>query len=231
MAVADIVLVRKTDYPGKGVRFVSVETTFDFASMKQEPVLEFTDIGDGVLHLSFVRSSSIRSLDVLMQKTLDYAKANRFHRVELRDDAFFKTSAGAVCFHRELFHRAFDGKQGIYESKGWIPSRDTHDMIVCISGFTKAAAKELGPLLNTRLLNSFADNDQGSFGTWINAQPCVTLNYFYNTLMALAARPVLPPMTTGARQFLTALHELRVANGRLRRDVLPSASSSCEPSD
>lgn len=218
MAAADIALVRKKDYPGKGVRFVSVETTFDFASMKPEPVLELTDVGDGVLHLSFVRSSPTRSLDFLLQKTLSYAKRNGFRRVELRDDAFFKTSANSSCVHRELFHRAFDGKRGIYESKGWAPARDTGAMIACIHGFTKGAAKELGPFLNTRLLNSFADNDSGSFGAWINAQPCVTLNHFYNTLLALAARPVLPPVSAGARQFLTALHELRMANNHLSHD-------------
>jgi len=216
-----IALIKNTEYKGKGVRYISVETTFDFATMKQEPILELTDNDDQILHLSFVRSTPTKSLDFLLQKTLSYAKRNGFCRVELQDDAFFKTNESAACMHRELFHRAFSGRKGIYESKGWKPAVQTDAMIECIAGFTKGDAKELCPLLNAnakRLLNSFAVNDQGSFGAWINSQPCETLNYFYNTLMSLAAKRSLPPMSEKTRHFLKALHDLRIANNKLYHD-------------
>jgi len=212
--------IKNTAYPGKGIRYISVGTTCDMATMKQEPILELTDTGDQILHLSFVRPTALISLDFLLQKTLSYAKRNGFYRVELQDDAFFKTNADAKCMHRELFHRAFAGKKGIYESKGWKPAVKTDNMIACIAGFTKGAAKELGPFLGAqakRLMNSFADNDQGSFGVWINAQPCETLNYFYNGLMSLAARS-RAPISDGGRQFLKALHDLRIANNSLCHD-------------
>lgn len=214
-----ITLNRSTSYFGKGIRYVSAETTLDLATGKQEPVLELTDIGGHVLHLSFVRSTPERTLDFLLQKTLSYAKRNGFHRVELQDDAFFKTNAGATCMHRELFHRVFSGKKGIYESKGWTPVVQTDEMIACIAGFTKGAAKELGALLGAqRLMNSFADDDRGSFGAWINAQPCVTLNFFYNALLSLASKKTLPPISDGAQRFLKALHDLRIANNSLCHD-------------
>ena len=212
--MANIALIKNTAYPGKGIRYVSVETTFDMITMQQAPILELTDIGDQVVQLSFVRSTATRSLDFLLQKTLSWAKRNGFQRVELQDDAFFKTNAATPCMHRELFHRAFSGKKGIYESKGWKPAIQTEGMIACITGFTKGAAKELGPLLKMRF--PFADNDHRSFGEWINAQPCATLNHLYNGLMSLASRP--PSVSAGAQQFLKALHDLRIANNSLCHD-------------
>lgn len=215
MTVGGITLIRNMNYPGRGIRYVSRKTTLDLVRMEQAPVLELTDTGDRVLHLSFVRSTPELSLDFLLERTLSFAIHNGFHIVELQDDALFKTNNGSPCLHRELFHRAFNGRKGIYEAKGWKTVAETESLIAYISSFKKGAAKELGPLLGTTLLNHFADDDQGSFGEWINSQPCETLNFLYNALLSLSARKKLPPMSDGAKKFLISLHELRIANSRI----------------
>jgi hypothetical protein len=218
MTLRRITLIKNVNYHGRGIRYVSRETTLDGITMEQAPVLELTDMGNHTLHLSFVRSTPDLSLDFLLERALSFAKHNWFHIVELQDDAFFKTNIDSPCYHRELFHRAFNGVKGIYESKGWKTSVETASLITCISSFTKGAAKELGPLLGTTLLNAFADDDHGSFGRWINSQPCKNLTFLYNGLLSLSSKTPLPPMSDGATKFVRALHDLRIANNTLHHE-------------
>jgi hypothetical protein len=206
-----------TDYPGPGVHYVSSITTLDHVTGEQKPILELTQIGT-TLHISFVRSTPEYSLQSLLDKALCFAKTHGLPRVELQDDAQFLTAGAgqSPCIHRSLFHRAFEGKTGIYEAKGWIPSADTGPMIHTISTFTCAEAQSLRSLRPLQI-----PSGETSFGLWINAQPCHILQSFYNTLLVLSTRQWIEKLAAGspAHLFLKALHDLRHANDMLYKDT------------
>lgn len=207
-----------SDYPGPGVHYVSTITTLDHVTSEQRPILELTKKGT-TLHISFVRSTPEYSLQSLLDTAMDFATVHEVKRVELQDDSQFLTIGESPCIHRSLFHRAFEGKKGIYESKGWIPSADTGPMIHTISTFTTAEAQGL------RSLKPFPTIPSGDtpFGLWINSQPCSVLQYFYNTLLVLSTRQWIEKVAVGSpvHLFLKALYDLRQAN-----DVLYKESTS-----
>jgi hypothetical protein len=215
---------QKLNYPGEGVRYVSEEIAVDPINGESKPLLELTDTNDGILHISFVRSDPGHSLDSLLNKALCYADSKKFDRVVLEDDAYFPLLNGAPCLHRSIFHRAFEGKKGIYESKGWTPQTDTTPFIQTIIKYTKGEAKDLMQLFSSvkrtqynNLLNEFSTDDTESFAKWINNQQCEILNYFYNALLILSSPKWLAKIETGqaTKGFLEALHNLKEANGLL----------------
>jgi hypothetical protein len=222
--MSEITIKQRLDYPGEGVRYVSEQTTVDPINGESKPLLELTDTNDGILHVSFVRSGPGHTLDSLLNKALCYADANKFDRVVLEDDAYFPLLNGAPCIHRSIFHRAFEGKKGIYESKGWTPQTDTTPFIQTIITYTKAQAKDLAQLFaaakrtdHNNLLNEFNADDTESFAKWINEQPCEILNHFYNALLILSSPTWLKKIETSqaTKGFLEALHNLKEANGLL----------------
>lgn len=218
------------DYPGTGVRYVSSITTVDHLTGASKPILELTEKGT-TLHISFVRSAPEYPLQSLLKKALCYATTHGFKRVELQDDAQFLTIgfSQSPCIHRSLFHRAFEGKKGIYESKGWIPSADTGPSIKTISTFTTADAQVLVPLLQqVRPMPVAIPSSESPFGLWINSQPCPILQYFYNTLLILSTRKWIEKVdaTSNARAFLEALYDIRQANEMLYKEPVCSGSTS-----
>jgi hypothetical protein len=222
--MSEITIKQKFDYPGEGIRYVSEQVTVDPINGEAKPLLELTDTNDGILHVSFVRSGPGYTLDSLLNKALCYADANKFDRVVLEDDAYFPLLNGAPCIHRSIFHRAFEGKKGIYESKGWTARTDTTPFIQTITTYTKGQAKDLAKLLSeakraqyNNLLNEFSTDDTESFAKWVNQQPCEILNNFYNALLILSSPKWLEKIetTVQTREFLEALHNLKEANGLL----------------
>ena len=200
-------------YPGIGVRYTTAETTVDIVTGKQKPLLEITDRGD-VLHVSFVRATGRHRLGSLLNKTLAFAQKHGFRRVELRDDALFATAGSMSCVHRALFHRAFEGKPGIYESKGWLPLVNTAQLIQLVSTYTKAQAQDLMPG------QGFSADDHAPFGAWVNAQPCQSITRIYNRLNQKVEGQFSEP----TQQFLRALHELKRANEVLQHDPIAIAT-------
>lgn len=210
-----------TAYPGSGVHYVSNILTLDHVTGEQKPILELTKIGT-TLHISFVRSTPEYSLQSLLDTAMDFAATHGLPRVDLQDDAQFLTVDFGLCIHRSLFHRAFEGKKGIYESKGWIPSADTGPMIHTISTFTTAEAQGLVPLLQqVRSMPVDIPSRDTPFGLWINSQPCSALQSFYNTLLVLSTRRWIEKVAVGspAHLFLKALHDLRHANDVLYKET------------
>jgi hypothetical protein len=204
-----------TDYPGSGVHYVSNITTVDHLTGASKPILELTEKGAS-LHISFVRSTPEYSLQTLLDTAMDFAKTHGLPRVELQDDAQFLTLGASQCIHRSLFHRAFEGKKGIYEAKGWIPSADTGPMINTISTFTCAEAQGLRSLRPLQI-----PSGDTPFGLWINAQPCSILQSFYNTLLVLSTRQWIEKVAVGSpvHLFLKALYDLRQANDVLYKET------------
>jgi hypothetical protein len=195
-------------YPGIGVRYSTAETTVDIVTGEQKPLLELTNRGE-VLHVSFVRASGRHRLGSLLNKTLTFAQKHGFRRVELCDDALFAKAGSMGCVHRALFHRAFEGKPGIYESKGWRPLVNTAPLIHRVATYTKALARDLMPR------QGFSANDHAPFGAWVNAQPCRIIAAVYDRLLVQKA---VGQYSEPTQQFLRALHELKRANEVLHHD-------------
>jgi hypothetical protein len=210
----DLHLQINNAYPGIGVRYTTAETTVDIVTGEQKPLLEITDRGD-VLHVSFIRATGRHRLGSLLNKTLAYAQKHGFRRVELCDDALFATAGSISCVHRALFHRAFEGKPGIYESKGWRPLVNTAQLIQRVSTYTKAQARDLMPG------QGFSADDHTPFGAWVNAQPCQSITRIYNRLIIQKADGRFSEPT---QQFLRALHELKRANEVLQHDPMAIAT-------
>jgi hypothetical protein len=222
--MASLIMSVNPDYPGTGVRYISKITTVDLVTGEQKPILELTEKGT-TLHVSFVRSTPEYSLQSLLDTAMDFAKTHGFQRVELQDDAQFLTLGASQCIHRSLFHRAFEGKKGIYESKGWTPSADTGPSIKVISTFTTADAQTLVPLLQqVRPMPVDISAGDTPFGLWINSQPCPVLQYFYTTLLILSTRQWIEKVDAGspARAFLEALYDIRHANDVLYKEPVYS---------
>lgn len=213
------------DYPGIGTRYVSDETTTDILTGELRPLLELTGKGD-VLQLSFVRPAPGYTLNNLLDEALCFAKANGYVRVELEDDAHFSTkSDGTGCIHRALFQRAFEGKRGIYESKGWLSTSDTGSLIAVLSTYTIGSARELfgmiRPSVHNELLYRIPVSQDGEpFGRWINAQRCEALNHFYTSLMLLCLPSSLKKLdiSPASREFLQSLYSLKKANEVLYKE-------------
>ena len=214
------------DYPGTGVRYISNITTVDLVTGEQKPILELTEKGT-TLHVSFVRSTPEYSLQSLLDTATNFASSHRLRRIELQDDAQFLTvrEGQSPCIHRSLFHRVFEGKKGIYEAKGWIPSANTASMINTISTFTCNDAQALVPLMQqVRPMHIDISAGDTPFGVWINSQPCLVLTYFYNTLLILSTRQWIEKVEPGSptRAFLEALYEIRQANNVLYKELVDS---------
>lgn len=216
-----------------GSKHYSCETVRDPLSGELKPLLELTDVADRVLQLSFVRAGAGFQLSTILTAAISYARAHGYRRIELEDDAFFLTP----CPHRALFRRAFEGKPGIYESRGWRPLSGTQSSISVLASYTVAEARDLqGPMKEAtrgprspRGAGSPASptipNDSGRFGTWINGQSNRVLRYYYNTLLVLSTphwRQRLEGRTdisAATQAFLKALYDLRMANKKLVMDL------------
>ena len=202
----------------------SMETTRDRITGEIKPMLELTDLGNRILCVSFVRPGPLGPLSSLLGAAEEYAKAHGYTRIELEDDAFFPTP----CPHRALYRRAFEGKPGIYESKGWIPQAPTAALIATISTYTVAQARDLQGVIrevcrkrgrgpqspHTPNLLSASDSNS-AFGAWINAQPPAVMRHLYNVLLILSTerwRTKIDKLTSESKAFLGALHDLMVAN-------------------
>jgi hypothetical protein len=214
------------DYPGIGVRYISNIMTVDHVTGEQKPVLELTEKGT-TLHVSFVRSTPEYSLQSLLDTATNFASSHGLLRIELQDDAQFLTvrDGQSPCIHRSLFHRVFEGKKGIYEAKGWIPSTNTASMINTISTFKCTDARALVPLMQqVRPMPIDISAGDTPFGIWINSQPCLVLRYFYNTLLILSTRKWIEKVDieSPTRAFLEALYEIRQANNVLYKEIVYS---------
>jgi len=208
-----------------GAKHNSRETVRDPISGETKPLLELTDLADRILCVSFVRAGAGFRLDSLLAATISYARKNGYRRLELEDDAFFLTP----CPHRALFRRAFEGKPGIYESRGWRPLCDTAPLISVVASYTVSQARELQGLSprSPRGIGSPASpaipNDGSRFGVWINSQSNRVLRYYYNTLLVLSTshwrRRIEGRISQATRTFLQALHDLRMANKKLVMDL------------
>jgi hypothetical protein len=209
--------------------FTSVETTRDRITGDIQPMLELADLGNHVMCVSFVRSGSTFTLDALLAAAEAYARTHAYKRIQLEDDAFFPTP----CPHRALYRRAFEGKRGIYESKGWIPLASTASLIATIRSYTRAEARDLQGVVRDACRKrgrgpqsphtpNLSDGDATSFGVWINAQSPPVMRQMYNVLLILSTdrwRTKIDRLSPVTKAFLRALHELRMANKVLYKDV------------
>ena len=195
-------------------------------------MLELMDLGNHVLCVSFVRSGSCSpfTLNALLAAAEAYARAHSYTRIQLEDDAFFPTP----CPHRALYRRAFEGKCGIYESKGWIPLASTVSLIATIRSYTRAQARDLqgvvrdayrkrgrGPQSPHTPNLSGSGGDATPFGEWIHAQSPSVMRQMYNLLLILSTerwRTKTDMLSPATKAFLRALHELRMANKVLYKD-------------
>lgn len=214
-----------------GSKHYSRETVRDPLSGEIKPLLELTDVADRVLCLSFVRAGAGFHLDTLLAAAVSYARTRGYRRIELEDDAFFLSP----CPHRALFRRAFEGKPGIYESRGWRPLCGTQSFISVLAAYTMSQARDLqGPMTEAtrgprspRAAGSpdypVIPNDSGRFGTWINGQSNRVLRYYYNTLLVLSTlswrKRIEKRVSSETLAFLQALHDLRMANKKLVMDL------------
>jgi len=190
--------------------YISNITTIDPITGEHKPILELT-IDNNILYVSFIRSSKEYSLDTLLNKIVCYARNQHIPIVQLRDDAQFLTLNGQACIHRSLFHRAFEGKPSIYESKGWKPIGDTAPLLAVITAFTNEDAQELIPVFNSiRPPCPSIPNNTTPFGKWINSQTCDILTYFYNILNILSTPTYIKRATT--KGFIEALFEFKRIN-------------------
>lgn len=215
----------------QGVRHFSRETVRDSMSGDTKPLLELTELDSRTIQLSFVRASAGFRLDTLLAAAISYARTHGYRRIELEDDAFFLTP----CNHRALFRRAFEGKPGIYESRGWRPLCDTGPFISVLAAYTVNDAADLIKLmkeavrapLTPRGINSPASPalpvGDGRFGAWINSQSNRVLRYYYNTLLVLSTprwrKRIEERASPATLAFLSALHDLRMANKKMVMDL------------
>ena len=219
---SDIHIIRNRD------KHYSRETVRDPISGETKPLLELTDLTDRTLCISFIRAGAGFHLDALLAATISYARTRGYRRLELEDDAFFLTP----CPHRALFRRAFEGKPGIYESRGWRPLCDTGPLISVVASYTVNQARELQGLMkesprSPRGIGSPASpvlpDGDSRFGAWINTQSNRVLRYYYNTLLVLSTprwrKRVEGRASPATLAFLQALHDLRMANKKLYKDV------------
>jgi len=215
----------------QGIRHYSRETVLDPMSGETKPLLELTEIDGHIIQLSFVRAGAGFRFDTLLVAATSYARTHGYRRIELEDDAFFLTP----CNHRALFRRAFEGKPGIYESRGWRPLFDTGPLISVLALYTVAQAADLIKLmkeavrapLTPRGINSpdspvLPDGD-GRFGVWINSQSNRVLRYYYNTLLVLSTlrwrKRIEGRASPATLAFLCALYDLRMANNKMVMDL------------
>lgn len=196
-------------------------------SGETKPLLELTEIDAHTIQLSFVRTGAGFRLDTLLNAATSYARTRGYRRIELEDDAFFLSP----CNHRALFRRAFEGKPGIYESRGWRPLCDTGPFISVLVAYTVSHAADLKKLmkeavrapLTPRGINSPASpvlpDGDCRFGVWINSQSNRVLRYYYNTLLVLSTprwrQRIEGRASPATLAFLQALHDLRMANKKL----------------
>jgi hypothetical protein len=211
--------------------YKSEETTRDRITGEIKPMLELTDLGNRILCVSFVRPGSAFTLDALLAAAEAYAKAHAYTRIQLEDDAFFPTP----CPHRALYRRAFEGKAGIYETKGWMPLAATGSLIATIRSYTREQARDLqsavrdacrkrgrGPQSPHTPNLSGSGGDATPFGEWIHAQSPSVMRQLYNLLLILSTerwRTKTDMLSPATKAFLRALHELRMANKVLYKDV------------
>jgi hypothetical protein len=215
--------------------YSSDETTRDRITGDIKPMLELTDLGNRVLCVSFVRPGTgpAFTLTALLDAAEAWARAHTYTRIELEDDALFPIP----CPHRALYRRAFEGKPGIYESKGWRPLRDTGPFIATIMLYTRAQARELQDIIrevcrkrgrgpqspHTPNLSTASVNDVTPFGVWINSQSPPVMRQLYNVLLILSAgrfKNKIDKLTLESKAFLEALHGLQMANKVLYKTVI-----------
>lgn len=199
-----------TDYAGEGTKYKSDITT------NGESILELT-VKHNNLYVSFLRSSGSYNLESLLHEALCFATKLNIYEVKLEDDAIFSTirKTGEPCKHRALIQRVFEGKKGIYESKGWNPTAETSDFITKIVSYANNQTADIIRLL-TKIQNSsppkIPPEDNESFGKWVNAQKCRVLTYYYTGLVNMSNKKwktLIDTMSPCTKEFIHALSELR----------------------
>jgi hypothetical protein len=198
------------DYVGEGTKYKSDITT------NGESILELT-VKHTNLYVSFLRSSESYNLESLLNEALCFATKLNIYEVKLEDDAIFSIlrKTGEPCKHRALIQRVFEGKKGIYESKGWKPTSETSELITKIISYANNQATDIIRLL-TKIQNTpppkIPPPDNESFGRWVNAQECRVLTYYYTGLVNMSNnkwKPLIDTMSPDTKEFIHALYELR----------------------
>jgi hypothetical protein len=201
---------KATGYVVEGTKYKSEITT------DGESILELT-VKDDNLYVSFIRSNETYKLDYLLKEVIAFASTLAITKLTLEDDSMFShiRRTGEQCKHRALFQRVFDGKQSIYESKGWKPSSETSDCIRQIVSYTNNQSSDiLGLLTKVQRMpppNIPPRNDE-SFSKWINMQDCRVLTYYYNGLVNVSNKKwksLIQTMSSNTKDFIHALCEVR----------------------
>jgi hypothetical protein len=206
----NLAFYKTSDYVGEGTKYKSEIT------IHKESILELT-VKKDYLYVSFIRTNETYTLDYLLNEVLTFAKKVNITNVRLDDDAMFSNirKTGETCKHRALFQRVFDGKQSIYESKGWKPTSETTGFIRQIVSYKNNQSADIISLL-TKIQkipppNIPPQNDE-SFGKWINLQECKVLTYYYNGMVNMSNKKwktLVEQMSPATKDFIYALFEIR----------------------
>lgn len=197
--------------------------------IRQEPYIKIDEHGN-TASLAFIRSGEEPyTFNNLLAGFLCWASTNNKERVKLLDNALF---ANGDCEYNALLYRAFQGKLGLYASRGWLPEggeavlqeyKDT------IYNYTKGQATNLIVLLNNLMISpelkaqmeSLAEGDDKRFGTWLLSLDCNVYREAFIHLVTLARKKIeneiqVPEGPTA--RFLEAIAHYHRLNGSLYKE-------------
>jgi hypothetical protein len=206
----NLAFYKTSDYVGEGTKYKSEIT------IHEESILELT-VKKDYLYVSFIRTNETYRLDYLLNEVLTFAKKVNISNVRLDDDAMFSKirKTGETCKHRALFQRVFEGKQSIYESKGWKPTSETSGFIQQIVSYKNNQSADIINLL-TKIQKipppKIPPQNDESFGKWINLQECKVLTYYYNGILNMSNKKwktFVEQMSPATKIFIYALFEIR----------------------
>jgi hypothetical protein len=168
-------------------------------NLKGNPILsiEPNSADAKTLVLKFIRKNDTKDskpTKYYMDKFLCYAKHQGYETVQLQDDSMFTKDD---CTYRALLFRAFQNKESIYKSYGFVPKGITEEHInglrSTIFSFKIKDAKNLFDIKHTRT-EKFKDLitaidkgiDTNNFSNWLLSLDCKVMAELLNNIYVLS---------------------------------------------